>query len=144
MTVISESFNNGALIRLTETETGLSTSYYQHGDRYTERIRAEARLDFLVESRKRQLERISKESYTFSEALHEVITNGKGMCLDIHETEGPYDDVKILPNPEIIRVNWPSYDDNMQLPFLYIEGCRGNVPWVIDVYAPFARWRVVD
>lgn len=146
MNIVAESFNNGTLVRLTDIDTGISTSCYQFGGKYdsAERNRAEGRLASLVESRKQQLDKISKNVFTFSEAIHEVITNGKGMCCDMYESDGPYNDIRPLPNPEIIRAMWPDTDDKMQLPFLYIESCYGKTPWTIDSSAPFARWRVVE
>ena len=143
MNIVSDSFNNGTLVRLTDVDTGLSTLYHQTGDRKTEQIRAEERLDLLVEASTRYSGRMSK-AVSFSEALREVITNGKGMICDNPEFDGDYFKDMTLSSREVIRVQWPTQGGKTQLPYLYVSTKYGDLPWTIDTSSPFARCRIVD
>lgn len=115
-----KTYNRGSIMRVTHVDSGICrTSDNVCQDKVTE-------LAYDIQD---EIAR-KKQPLSFAMALHEVITNNKGMKIEGDDT--------------IIRAQYPDQYSLSSFPYLYAETCYGRVPWTVDTFAPFATWMVVD
>ena len=143
-----ETFNGGLTVRLTDPDTDLSVTgcvYNTQGDSDALVQELKIKLKDRVENESERLKRIHNDPVSFSEAIHEVLNNGKGMTIHITVPDHPNHSYRERLGDAVIRAQYPDDNSKMQSPYLYAEDkITGCTPWTIDVSAPFALWRIVD
>ena len=113
-------YNGGGAMRVTHNDTGIN--------RLSEDVTRE-KVIALMQDIRDEVAEIDRPC-SFAKALEAVIKDGKGM--------------KVVGNEDVVRAQFPDQYSVSDMPYLYITGKYGRVPWAIDSFSPFATWVVVD